>query len=327
MLNEQQELIVYIDRSLHGSRLDAALGQLIKQCSRTALADLIHSGRVSVDGQLVSKPDFRVSEHAAIIVAVPPAQEIAACPQDLPLDVIYADQDLLIINKPAGLVVHPGAGVKDGTLLNTLLFHFPQTAGLKRAGIVHRLDKNTSGVMAVALSELSQIRLTAALSRHEVRREYDGIVQGQLIAGGTVRRNIGRDTQHRVRMAVLPEGRGRPAVTHYRVMEKFREYTRLRLRLETGRTHQIRVHMASIGHPLLGDPEYGPRRARRPQGASEQLRDALQSFQRQALHAASLELEHPVTGKVLRFAAPLPPDHAALLRLLRDDCRDSDHEF
>ena len=315
------ELVVHIGHAQRGARLDAALGQLLEGYSRTSLSSFISGGRVSVDGQTITRPSFRVSEHAVVRVAPAIRAPAADHAQDLPLHIVYQDDDLLVINKPAGLVVHPGAGMPDGTLLNALLHHFPQTAQLSRAGIVHRLDRNTTGLMVTALSQTAQLRLSEAMAQHRVVREYEAVVHGLLVAGGTVRASIGRDPHHRVRMAVMPEGLGRPAVTHYRVVEKFRDHTRLRLRLETGRTHQIRVHMASIRHPLLGDPDYGTRRPRPLRGAGSALAEALRTLSRQALHAASLELEHPISGERMRFEAPLPDDMAALLALLREDCR------
>lgn len=315
------ELVVHIAHAQHGTRLDAALGQLLEGYSRTTLSSFISGGRVSVDGQTITRPSFRVSEHAMVRVVPEVRAPAADRAQDLPLRIVYQDDDLLVINKPAGLVVHPGAGMPDGTLLNALLHHFPRTARLSRAGIVHRLDRDTTGLMVTALSETAQLRLSEAMAQHRVVREYEAVVHGLLVAGGTVRAGIGRDPRHRVRMAVMPEGMGRPAVTHYRVVEKFRAHTRLRLRLETGRTHQIRVHMASIRHPLLGDPEYGTRRPRPLRGAGAALAEALRTLHRQALHAAVLELEHPLSGEQLRFEAPLPDDMAALLALLREDYR------
>lgn len=317
-----QELVLHIDGSLDGKRLDVALGQLIDSHSRSALSELITRGRVTLDEKSVTRPSLKVSEGSVVRVLLEQKENEHDLPQDLPLDVIYEDQDILVINKGTDFVVHPGAGVRDGTVLNALLFHYPQTKTLNRAGIVHRLDKNTSGLMVIALSKVAQVRLVAAISKHKVLREYEAIVHGVVTSGGTVRGYMGRDTHNRVRMAVLPEGMGREAVTHYRVMEKFRAHSRLRLHLETGRTHQIRVHMASIDHPIVGDSTYGSRRARHLKGASPELDEALVGFGHQALHAVALELLHPVSKEKMRFEAPLPEDFERLLRLLRADFKE-----
>ena len=246
-------------------------------------------------------------------------ESLEAVPEDIPLNIVYQDDDLIVINKPINFVVHPGAGVKNGTVMNAMLYHFPQTAVLARAGIVHRLDKDTSGLMVIALSQTAQHHLIKAISKHLVVREYEAIVEGELTAGGTVDAPIGRDLHNRTRMAVMPDGMGREAVTHYRVMERYRAHTRLKLRLETGRTHQIRVHMASLHHPLLGDTQYGGRRIKHIAGASAELDQALNAYRHQALHASHIEFEHPVTGETLSFDAPIPEEMKNLMDLLRED--------
>jgi 23S rRNA pseudouridine1911/1915/1917 synthase len=232
------------------------------------------------------------------------------------LDVVYEDADLLVINKPAGLVVHPGAGNASGTLLNGLLAHAPQLESLPRAGIVHRLDKDTSGLLLVAKSLPAHTALVRDLAERRVSRQYLAICSGVLTGGGTIDAAIDRHPVDRTRMAVRDDGR--PAVTHYTVVERFRAHTCVKVALETGRTHQIRVHFAYRRHPLVGDPVYGGRLAL-PAGASESLRDALRTFRRQALHATRLELRHPVTGEELVFEAPPPADFQSLLRTLRED--------
>ena len=254
-----------------------------------------------------------------VTVNLPEPESLEAVPEDLPLDIVYQDDDVLVINKPINFVVHPGAGVKNGTVMNAMLYHFPQTATLARAGIVHRLDKDTSGLMVIALSQAAQHALIAAISKHEVVREYEAIVEGELTAGGTVDAPIGRDMHIRTKMAVMPEGLGREAVTHYRVMERFRAHTRLKLRLETGRTHQIRVHMSYIHHPLLGDTQYGGRRIKHIAGASAELDTALNNYRHQALHASHIEFEHPVTHEQMSFDAPIPEEMSQLIELLRAD--------
>ena len=227
--------------SEHGKRLDAALSALAPDYSRSVLRQCIEEGRVQVGGVTAAKPSLKLSAGQVITLNPPEPELLEARPQDLPLQIVYQDDDLIVINKPVGFVVHPGSGIKDGTVMNAMLFHFPQTAALPRAGIVHRLDKDTSGLMVIALTAKAQQVLSKAISRHEVVREYEAIAEGVLTAGGTVEGDIGRDPYNRTRMAVVPDGMGREAVTHYRVMERYRAHTRIRLRLETGRTHQIRA--------------------------------------------------------------------------------------
>ena len=303
----------------HGKRLDAVLGGMIDSHSRSALRTLIDEGKVIVDGQVQTKASIKINAGQTIEVQMDEPESLEALPEDLPLNIVYQDDDLIVINKPINFVVHPGAGVKNGTVMNAMLYHFPQTATLARAGIVHRLDKDTSGLMVIALSQVAQHHLVKAISKHLVVREYEAIVEGEITAGGTVDAPIGRDLHNRTKMAVMPEGMGREAVTHYRVMERFRAHTRLKLRLETGRTHQIRVHMSSIHHPLLGDAQYGGRRIKHIAGASEQLDQALNAYRHQALHASHIEFEHPVTHELLAFDAPIPDEMNNLLNLLRED--------
>jgi 23S rRNA pseudouridine1911/1915/1917 synthase len=229
---------------------------------------------------------------------------------------VFEDDDLLVINKPPGLVVHPAAGNPDGTLLNALLHHAPDLAALPRAGIVHRLDKDTSGLMMVARNLAAHTRLVADLQARDIRREYLAVVNTVLTAGGEVDAPIGRHPVDRKRMAVVSGGK--PAVTHYRVVERYRAHTLVRLRLETGRTHQIRVHMAHIHCPVTGDPVYGGR-LRQPRGAGELLRTVLQGFRRQALHAERLAFRHPGSGEPVSWEAPVPPDMQELIEALRED--------
>ena len=300
---------------LAGQRLDQVLAQLLPEYSRSRLQEWIRDGRVAVDGaQLAASGRLRGGEQIHVQLpqqntdAVPAAEAIA-------LDIVHQDADLLVVNKPAGLVVHPGAGNPAGTLMNALLHHDPGLADVPRAGIVHRLDKDTSGLLLVARTLPAHKRLVEQLAAREVHREYLALVQGQIIAGGTVDAPIGRHRTDRTRMAV--GSGGREAVTHYRVAQRFRQHTLLRVMLETGRTHQIRVHMASIGHAVVGDPTYS--RLRLPAGASAECVAALGAFRRQALHAARLELMHPIDGQPLAFEAPLPADMAALLDVLGRD--------
>jgi 23S rRNA pseudouridine1911/1915/1917 synthase len=256
----------------------------------------------------------------AIILQAELADEERWEAQDIPLDIVYEDDDLLVINKPRDLVVHPGAGTPDGTILNALLFHYPQIAEVPRAGIVHRLDKDTTGLMVVAKTVPAQTRLVRALAKRRITREYEAIAIGKMTAGGVVEKGISRHATKRTLMDV--NELGKPAVTHYRVAEHFREHTRIRLRLETGRTHQIRVHMSYLQHPLLGDIAYGGR-ARIPKGASEELTTMIRSFDRQALHAVMLKFVHPITGEEVEFHAPVPNDMVVMAEALRVDAREN----
>ena len=317
-----QNVTLTITDEFHNKRLDAALGGLIDTHSRSTLREYIDEGKVAVDGVIITKPSVKVSSGQTVTVEIPDPEDLDAKPQDLPLDIIYQDDDILVINKPINFVVHHGAGVKDGTVMNAVLYHFPQTSSLPRAGIVHRLDKDTSGLMVIALSQLAQQVLTKAIAKHDVVREYEAIAEGQITAGGTIDAPIGRDPHVRTKMAVMPEGIGREAVTHYRVMERFRAHTRLRLRLETGRTHQIRVHMASIHHPLLGDNQYGGKRLKMLPGASEDLANMLRNYRHQALHAVHIEFAHPKTKEMMSFDVPIPDEMSTLIDLLREDYKE-----
>jgi 23S rRNA pseudouridine1911/1915/1917 synthase len=269
-----------------------------------------------VNGEVVTKPRTKVMGGEEITLQAELEDEERWEAQDIPLDIVYEDDDIIVINKPRDFVVHPGAGTPDGTVLNALLHHYPDIAEVPRAGIVHRLDKDTTGLMVVAKTVPAQTRLVRALQKRNITREYEAIAIGRMTAGGKVDQPIGRHSTKRTLMAVAPMGK--PAVTHYRVAEHFREHTRIRLRLETGRTHQIRVHMSYLQHPLLGDTAYGGR-ARIPTGASQELTDMIRGFDRQALHAVMLRFEHPITGEELEFHAPVPDDMVAMTEALRKD--------
>jgi 23S rRNA pseudouridine1911/1915/1917 synthase len=269
-----------------------------------------------VNGEVVTKPRTKVMGGEEITLQAELEDEERWEAQDIPLDIVYEDEDIIVINKPRDFVVHPGAGTPDGTVLNALLHHYPDIAEVPRAGIVHRLDKDTTGLMVVAKTVPAQTRLVRALQKRNITREYEAIAIGRMTAGGKVDQPIGRHSTKRTLMAVAPLGK--PAVTHYRVAEHFREHTRIRLRLETGRTHQIRVHMSYLQHPLLGDTAYGGR-ARIPTGASEELTAMIRGFDRQALHAVMLRFEHPITGEELEFHAPVPDDMVAMTEALRKD--------
>jgi len=300
-----------------GYRLDQALAELVPDYSRSRLQQWIKAGGVTVDDR-VPKTRERVHGGETVLIAAEITAETASLPEAIPLDVIYEDAALLVINKPAGLVVHPAAGNPAGTLLNALLHHDAALAHLPRAGIVHRLDKETSGLLVVARSLTAHKKLVAALQARQVRREYLAVVNTVLTAGGTVDAPIGRHPVDRKRMAVV--GGGKEAVTHYRVMERFRAHTLLQLQLETGRTHQIRVHMAHLRCPVTGDPVYGGR-LQIPRGAGEALASALRGFRRQALHAWRLELAHPDSAAPMAWEAPLPADMARLIDILRADAQ------
>lgn len=285
-------------------RLDQALAQLLPAFSRSRLQQWIKAERVWIDGKTLSPKDKVWGGEAVVLEPEADPAEVAFAPENIPLDIIYQDDTLAVINKPAGLVVHPGSGNWSGTLLNALLHHFPQVAGVPRAGIVHRLDKDTSGLMVVAKTLTAQTDLVRQLQARTVKREYLALVEGTLIGSGRVDAPIGRHPTQRVKMAVVESGKA--AVTHYQVVEQLPGCTLVRCRLETGRTHQIRVHMLSLGHPLVGDPVYGKSRG----SAAE--------FARQALHATQLELTHPVSHEHMVWQAPLPLDMEQLLQTLRE---------
>lgn len=302
----------------YGQRLDQALAELFPDYSRTRLKGWIDDGRVEINGNVVTKAREKIIGLESIVLHAVLEDEITHEAENIELDIVYEDQDVLVLNKPAGLVVHPGAGNQQGTMLNALLHHCPSLAEVPRAGIVHRLDKDTTGLMVVAKTVPAQTHLVSMLQARDITREYEAIAMGQMTAGGTVDEPIGRHPSKRTAMAVVPNGK--EAVTHYRVAEKFNHHTRLRLRLESGRTHQIRVHMSYINHPLVGDTVYGGRN-RMPKGASERLSTTLRGFQRQALHAARLIFAHPITGIELDFQAPIPEDMKRLAAVLREDTR------
>jgi 23S rRNA pseudouridine1911/1915/1917 synthase len=295
-----------------GQRLDQALAALLPEYSRSRLKAWIESGEVRVDGA-PRRPRDKVSGGESVELAATLPEDTRAAAQPIPLVLVHQDTHLFVVDKPAGLVVHPGAGNPDQTLQNALLALDPALAALPRAGIVHRLDKDTSGLLVVARTLPAHTALVRMLGEREVHREYEAICRGVMTAGGTVDAPIARHPNDRVRMAVR-EG-GRESVTHYRVIRRYEGYTHVRVQLETGRTHQIRVHLAHAGFPIVGDRVYGGRLTL-PKGASEALRQALREFPRQALHAARLQFDHPVTGTPLECRSPLPADMVALLEAL-----------
>ncbi|HCZ9066445.1 23S rRNA pseudouridine synthase D [Proteus mirabilis] len=315
-MSQQIRLNATVADSQLGQRLDQALAELFPDYSRSRIKEWILDNRVQVNDKIINKPKEKMLGGEKIEVDALIEEDVRWEPQNIPLNIVYEDDDILVINKPRDLVVHPGAGNPDGTVLNALLYRYPEIVNVPRAGIVHRLDKDTTGLMVVAKTVPAQTHLVEALQRREITREYEAVATGRMTAGGLVNEPISRHPTKRTHMAVHPMGK--PAVTHYRVMEHFRAHTRLRLRLETGRTHQIRVHMAHIHHPLIGDQLYGGR-PRPLKGASEEFRETLRRFDRQALHATMLRLYHPITGIEMEWHAPLPDDMVELIRVLKVD--------
>jgi 23S rRNA pseudouridine1911/1915/1917 synthase len=301
-----------------GRRFDQVLADLFPDYSRSRLSTWIKAGAARLDGAEVL-PRHIVRGGEAIVVEVRLEREIGAAAEEIPLDIRYEDADVIVVNKPPGLVVHPGAGNAAGTLQNALLHHDPKLAEIPRGGLVHRLDKDTSGLMVIARSLRAHTSLVEQLSERDVHRQYLGVVYGRMVAGGTVNAPIGRHPRDRLKQAVREDGR--EAITHYRVRERFRALTLIECRLETGRTHQIRVHMAHVRHPLVGDAQYGGA-LRQPRGASAALAETLRGFRRQALHAERLEFAHPADGRVIAVEAELPADMAALVEALRVDARE-----
>ena len=302
-----------------GMRLDQAAAELFPEFSRSRLQAWIRGGELTLNGK-PARPRHKVAAGEALQLqaapGLPAAGDSAAwVAEDIPLSILHEDDDLIVLNKPAGLVAHPAAGHPTGTLVNALLRTYPELAQLPRAGIVHRLDRGTSGLLAVARSLRGHAALAAQIQSRAAGREYVAVCAGALTGGGEVNAPIGRHPKHRQKMAVVASG-GKPARTIYRLRERFAHYTALDVRLETGRTHQIRVHLAHIRHPLIGDPQYGGR-LQLPPAAAPELADALRGFPRQALHARALALKHPVTGADCRWESEIPSDMAELLRILR----------
>ena len=315
-MTQQITLQTEVTSDLLGARLDQALAQLFPDYSRSRIKVWIENDQVTVNGKIVNKAREKVFGGEYIEIQAEMEDEVRFEPENIPLNIVYEDDDILVINKPKDLVVHPGAGNPNGTILNALLYHYPSIVEVPRAGIVHRLDKDTTGLMVVAKTVPAQTHLVTALQKRQITREYEAVASGIMTQGGKVDEPMARHPTKRTAMAVHPMGK--TAVTHYRIMERFRNYTRLRLRLETGRTHQIRVHMAHIAHPLLGDQLYGGR-PRPPKGASEEFLSVLRNFKRQALHAAMLRLNHPITDELMEWHAPLPEDFIELLEALKAD--------
>ena len=306
-------LNIIIPIRMTGERIDSALSEMLPDYSRSKITSWIKSGDALINLKTF-KPKDRVNGTEIVCLTLNQKQSNDWIAEKIPLNVVYADEDIIVINKQFGLVTHPGAGNWSGTLANALLYYDSTLSILDRAGIVHRLDKNTSGLMVVARNEKSQKYLVEQLQNHSVDREYSAIVYGHMIAGGTVDEPIGRDPKDRVKQAVLMSGK--EAKTHYRAIDRFKSHTHVKAILETGRTHQIRVHLSHVGHSLIGDPMYGGR-VRFPKKASEELKEALLNFKRQALHSKKLTLTHPISGELMSWKAPLPDDMLKLLDVLK----------
>ncbi|WKJ90488.1 23S rRNA pseudouridine(1911/1915/1917) synthase RluD [Methylomonas montana] len=308
-------LTARVPEELAGMRLDQCLAEVFPDYSRSKLQTWIKAGRVLVDGEIM-KGREKLDGGEEIELDAEAERVIEYAPQEIPLDIIYEDDSLLIVNKPAGLVVHPAVGNWDGTLVNALLNHAPSLDTLPRAGIVHRIDKDTSGLLMVAKTLQAHNSLVEQLQERSIHREYLALVKGWLTAGGTVDEPIGRHPVDRKRNAVRRGGK--EAITHYRLEQRFKRHTLIRVKLETGRTHQIRVHMSHINYPLVGDQVYGGR-FQMPADCNPALADALRNFKRQALHAAKLGLEHPETGDYCEWEQPIPEDMQNLLKLLAEN--------
>ncbi len=301
-----------------GRRFDQTLAEMFPQYSRSRLTGWVKAGQILLDGKQAA-PRHLLHGGELVVLEAELETEVQAAPEAMDLAILFEDDDLMVLDKPAGLVVHPGAGNPAGTLLNALLHHAPKLAELPRGGIVHRLDKDTSGLMVVAKSIAAHTGLVAMLARHDVQRQYEAVVLGTRVAGGTIDEPLGRHQHDRLRQGVRDEeDGGKHAVTHYRIRERFRAHSVMQCNLETGRTHQIRVHLAHIGHPIVGDPLYG-NGLRLPRGATQALVDALRGFRRQALHAEKLAFIHPVSEEALSFDSPRPADQDGLIEALRAD--------
>lgn len=314
-ISEEKSRIISIEQS--GLRLDQAAAQLYPEFSRARLQQWIRAGELLVDGQQGRGKD-KVLGGEALTLDQPEETLTRFDAETIALNILYEDESVLILNKPVGLVVHPAAGNYSGTLLNGLLAHCPQLSGLPRAGIVHRLDKDTSGLMVVAKTLQAHQDLVAQLQERTVSRLYDAVVQGVPTAGGTVNAPIGRHPVNRQKRSVGQGPDSREAITHYRIKGRYRSFTHLQCQLETGRTHQIRVHMAHVGYPLVGDQAYGGR-MKPPKGAAPELLAFIQSYKHQALHARALGFNHPETGEYVEWESELPEDMRLLLSMLDQD--------
>jgi 23S rRNA pseudouridine1911/1915/1917 synthase len=309
-----ETLKIIIPERMLGERIDAAISEMLPDYSRSKITIWIKAGDALINMRTF-KPKDRVNGNEVVHLSLNQKQSHDWVAEKIPLNVVYEDEDIIVLNKQFGLVTHPGAGNWTGTLANALLYYDSSLSRLDRAGIVHRLDKNTSGLMVVARNEKSQKYLVEQLQSHSIDREYSAIVYGHMIAGGTVDEPIGRDSKDRVKQSVTANGK--EAVTHYRAIDRFKNHTHVKAILETGRTHQIRVHLSHTGYPLIGDPMYGGR-VRFPKKADEVLKETLLNFKRQALHSKKLTLNHPISGDLMSWKAPLPIDMQSLLEVLKE---------
>ena len=308
-----ETLNIILPKRFLGQRLDVALSEMLPDYSRSKITAWIKSGDALIDNKTF-KPKDKVNGYETIQLILNHKENNDWLPEKINLNIVFEDKDIIIINKPFGLVTHPGAGNWSGTLANALLHYDSNLSNLDRAGIVHRLDKNTSGLMVVSKNAKSQKYLVEQLQNHSVEREYSAIVYGHMISGGSINEPIGRDPKDRVKQAILINGK--EAITHYRVIDRFKNHTHVKAILETGRTHQIRVHLSHQGYPLIGDPIYGGR-VRFPKKACQELKDELRNFQRQALHSKKITLTHPGTGKSMTWKTDLPDDMQVLLNILK----------
>ena len=315
MARERHSFRGLVPERCAGERLDRVAAELLTDFSRSRLTSWIRDGKLTVDGRR-ERPAYRVLGGEPLVLEVEAEAHGRHEPEPVPFGVIHEDEDVLVVDKPAGVVVHPGAGNPAGTLVNGLIARRPALAALPRAGLVHRLDKDTSGLLLVAASESAYRVLVEAMANREIERVYLAVVEGVLTAGRDVDLAIGRDPARRTRQRVREDGR--PALTRVRVEDRYRAHTAVQATLGTGRTHQVRVHLSAIGHPLVGDRRYGAR-GRLPTHPSPELVEAVRGFRRQALHARTLGFRHPVIQTVLKFSSPVAPDIAALMELLADD--------
>ena len=312
-----EKLQIIIPERMSGQRLDAVLSELLPDLSRSKIVAWIKSGKASINNKSF-KPKDKALGNEIVYLSIDQKEKISWTPEKIPLEIVFEDAEIIVINKPFGLVTHPGAGNWNGTLANALLNYDASLLNIDRAGIVHRLDKNTSGLMVVAKNAKSQKYLVEQLQSHSVVREYSAIVYGHMISGGTIDNPIGRDPKDRVKQSVLLNGK--KAITHYRVIDRYHNHTHVKAVLETGRTHQIRVHLSHIGHPLIGDPLYGGQ-VRFPKKAKNELKATLKGFNRHALHSKKITLIHPESGKSMSWKSELPEDMQRLLSALKDfDC-------
>ena len=308
---------IIIPERMKGERIDVAISKMLPDVSRSKIHTAIKLGDTVINGKkFKAKDKSNGSEVVSFMIKKNNNEWIA---EKIPLNIIYEDEDIIIIDKQSGLVTHPGPGNWSGTLANSLLYYDQNLAKIDRAGIVHRLDKNTSGLMVVAKNLKSQKYLTEQLQAHSIHREYSAIVYGYMISGGSIDKPIGRDPKDRVKQAII--NNGKEALTHYRLIDRFKNHTHVKAILETGRTHQIRVHLSHIGHPLIGDSTYGGR-VRYPKKASQELKESLKNFERHALHSKKITLAHPISGEVMSWKSSLPVDMTKLLKVLKefDNC-------